>query len=119
MRLRNPKKYREEFEKAAAKYLKKVGDYGKNSVLDGRGRMEKAIATQGINTRIVTPEEPLSEPAKALAAAGKANKPSKGTSAEPAASPAKTEQVKMARIGNTNEFGVFPESVGNALQLTR
>jgi hypothetical protein len=53
-RLRDPKKYRAEFEKAAAKYLKKVGDYGKNGVLDGRGRMEAAIATQGINTRIVT-----------------------------------------------------------------
>jgi len=53
-RLRNPKKYRAEFEKAAAAYLKKVGDYGKNSVIDGRGRMEAAIATQGVNTRIVT-----------------------------------------------------------------
>jgi hypothetical protein len=54
--------------------------------------------------------EPLSEPAKALAATEKANKRSKGTSGEPAATAATTALVKMARIGNTNEFGVFPES---------
>ena len=57
--------------------------------------------------------------ASALAAAEKANKRSKGTNATPAATPAKTEQVKMARIGNTNEFGVFSDPVGNARQPTR
>lgn len=48
--------------------------------------------------------------AKALAAAETANKHTKGTNATPAATAATTGLVKMARIGNTNEFGVFPES---------
>jgi hypothetical protein len=59
---------------------------------------------------------------KALAAAEKANMRSKGTSAKPVATSAKTELVKLARIGNTNEFGVFPEScwkctTDNALRI--
>jgi hypothetical protein len=67
-------------------------------------------------------EEPLSEPAKALAAAEKANKRSKGTNATPAATAATTGLVKMVRIGNTDEFGVFPEScwkytTANALRI--
>jgi hypothetical protein len=70
MRLRSAHKYRVEFGKAAQKYERALGkDYTRNSIQDGRGRMEAAIATEGVNTRIVTPEEPLSESAKALAAA--------------------------------------------------
>jgi hypothetical protein len=49
-RIKDADKYRAELEKAAAKYQKKVGDYGKASILDARGRMETAIATQGVNS---------------------------------------------------------------------
>jgi hypothetical protein len=69
--------------------------------------------------RAIEQEHPLSEPAKASTAAEKANMRSKGTSAKPVATSAKTELVKLARIGNTNEFGVFPESCGSARQTTR
>ncbi len=73
------------------------------------------LLQEGINRGWMTTEprkkeEPLSEPAKALAAAEKPNTLSKETSGEAADTSAKTEQVKMARIDNTNEFGVFPES---------
>jgi len=53
-RLRDADKYRAEFEKAAAKYEKKVGDYSKASIHDGRGRMEAAIATEGVNRPMLT-----------------------------------------------------------------
>jgi hypothetical protein len=72
--------------------------------------------------RAIEQAHPLPEPAKALAATEKANKRSKGTNAMPAATAATTGLVKMARIGNTNEFGVFPEScwkctTANALRI--
>ena len=54
-RIKNADKYRAEFEKAAAKYEKRVGDYAKASILDGRGRMEAAIATQGVNSPSMKP----------------------------------------------------------------
>lgn len=51
---------------------------------------------------------------KAAAAAAKANKRSKGKSAKPmpiqTPTHSKTELVKVARIGGTQEFGVYPES---------
>lgn len=40
----------------------------------------------------------------------KASKRSKAASAKPAPTPTKTELVKVARIGDTPEFGVYPES---------
>jgi len=60
--------------------------------------------------KAVNASRSLSEPAKGLAAAETANKHTKGTNATPAAAAATTGLVKMARIDNTNEFGVFPES---------
>jgi hypothetical protein len=46
---------------------------------------------------------------KVAAAAEKATKRSKGTGAKPAPTPAKVKLVKVARIGETRDFGVFPE----------
>jgi len=84
-------------------------------VKEARGRMEGAIADR---ERL----EALHLAAKALAAAEKANKRSKGTNVTPAARAATTGLVKMARIGNTDEFGVFPEycwkcTTANALTI--
>jgi hypothetical protein len=47
---------------------------------------------------------------KAAKAAAKAQKSSKVSSAKSTATTAKTELVKVARIGDTQDFGVFPES---------
>jgi hypothetical protein len=113
-RLKDENKYRVEFEKAAAKFEKKVDKLGKHPgvrdprviTAEARGRMEAAIADRNRHY----PQTVQHPAAKALAATEKANKRSKGTNAMPAATAATTGLVKMARIGNTNEFGVFPES---------
>jgi len=120
-RLKDENKYRAEFEKAAAKFEKKVDKLGKHAgvrdprviTAEARGRMEAAIADRKryehrTENAIADREE---HPApKTLAATEKANKRSEGTNAMPAATAATTGLVKIARIGNTNEFGVFPES---------
>jgi hypothetical protein len=85
------KKFEEEYDAAFAEFNKVVEEI--------KAFNEKAA-----------PAEPLSEPAKALAAAETANKHTKGINATPADAAATTGLVKMARIDNKNEFGVFPES---------
>lgn len=72
-RLRDANKYREEFDKASAKYLKSAAKVSENVepwIKEARDRMEAAIADRlRFEKRLEKDTEPLSEPAKALAAA--------------------------------------------------
>ncbi len=68
-RLTDPEKYRARFNEAARKYEKRVGeDYGRMITKEARGRMEAAIASEGINSPLMRKlreaAEPLSDPAK-------------------------------------------------------
>ncbi len=57
-RLTDPEKYRARFNEAARKYEKRVGeDYGRMITKEARGRMEAAIASEGINSPIGTRQE--------------------------------------------------------------